>query len=209
MVYRKKAYKRTKRKAPTNLSLQKQITSLKKSAEVKTHERYIDEFPSFNGEIFELAAVSLEQTNANADFRTGNSIKCKMLKMNYKIRNPFTQFNSVRVIVFHDKNQTILDVGDYLAPIELGTGEATLSFRFEGKKYNSKLLYDRVHDMSINDQLVTVRKNIKLNFYSQYNGVQTIPEAGSLKVILVANKDSTDNTRAAFNGAFQLYYTDM
>lgn len=143
--------------------------------------------PDNTGAIIDLCTVAQGVGNAA---RIGDSMKLQNLTLRYQLfADSATASDLVRVIVFHDKENSISTVGQFLA--YQGNPIAPLSPKNEDNKYNTKTLHDQVHSVMFGATLPHRDLVIPLNFHQHYQAGTTTIKDGALKMIVIAANASS------------------
>jgi len=116
----------------------------------------------------------------------------------------------VRVVIFHDKNNTINTVSEYFDSLELGTGQAPLSYKNQANLYNSQLIYDKNSILvpATETQWRVIDLNKQLNIFTNYDQASAQIRTGSIKMILISSVSPGVGSRPAVNLNLKLTYTD-
>ncbi len=208
----------SKRRSSTKSN--KQLTSMVYSAlkkartESKFHNvAYAAVQEDYDGSIDTLNEVPQGVTDST---RIGDSLFMKSINFNYEVFNESlmnytsatarTGEAALRVILFYDKQNTIDTVAEYLA--STGGTNAYLASKRHDKRFETILLYDRIHTNSFNSRsLIAFRKNIKINKYSQFSNAGIGINSGALKIITISDQ-VVGGSIITMKGVFKLWYTD-
>lgn len=144
-----------------------------------------------NGAIYRLDQVPQGVTG---ETRVGDSIKVQSLNIHYFIRDQISGVMAgdyrVRVILFRDKEEYVgTTVSKILDAGLLGTGYACLIPKDHDSRFNSKILYDKVHWLKQTEKTSTNvhRVRIKLGTHIQYSsGALTVVDGG-IKLLLICD----------------------
>lgn len=142
--------------------------------------------PDFNGGILNLCVPS---QGLAYNQRVGDSIKMQNLTMRGRIVAGPTLAESIRLIIFIDKANTITTGAQYFESV--GSIYATLSPKLEANKYQTQVLFDRTFDVSPGYRpMINFDEVIELNVHQHFSpGVTTIKD-NALKYIVISNLNS-------------------
>jgi len=157
--------------------------------------------PDNDGDLVILNSIAQGDSDNTRD---GDKIKMQNLTIRFDVIGNAVTPDLVRLIIFHDKQNVIATVADYLQ------GVSEISSVLQPKNYDqrfrSKTLYDRTFTVSPDGPRIRhVTKVIKLNISTQYQGGTTTALTGSLKFIVLAIPAVAVS---AFNMVSRLTYTD-
>ena len=152
--YRKKKSYRKKQSgtnwgsvAKTALKTAKWVAGL-----VNAEYKYWDVSPSlpiastYNGYI--TGPLCAPPQGTDVESRTGDSIKMVNLTMRLLFQFNGSNFENLRVIIFHDKENSITNVSDFLDIT--GSAMSVLSPKNQINQYDSKTIYDKTFAISAN-----------------------------------------------------------
>lgn len=156
--------------------------------------------PDNDGDIVILNSIAQDDTDST---RNGDKIKMQNLTIRGSVTGNASAADVVRLIIFHDKQNTITTVAAYMASSEI-------SSVFQPKEYDrrfaTKVLFDKSWTVSPDGPRIKYfKKVIKLNIFTQYAAASTTSITGSLKFILIAVPPVATS---AFNMVSRLTYTD-
>lgn len=178
--YKKRRYKKksTRQLALTAL---KMVRKEVQSPELKYHTTIAtSQVVPDNGVIVNLSLVSQGVTDST---RVGDSLTMIKSKWNAQL-NRGSQDTVVRVILFIDNDNTIASPTDFWQTVGFAT--SALGQKRHDKRFNSKVLYDRLFNLDIYNPQSIVNWDIKINKNTQYQGGSTTVESNCLKVFLIS-----------------------
>lgn len=137
--------------------------------------------------------------------RDGDSIKM----MNLTVRGYFISGSfdcSCRFMIILDKQNNISTVGDLVS--DNGTNLATLSSKVYDKRFRSKVLYDKVVQLSADNPRKQFSVVIPILKHTQFNAGTTNIESGALKFLHISDQDPTAITLPVIRYKARLTYVD-
>jgi len=211
--YKKKNYKRYPRKRrgkSRGLSLQRQINQINSRVEIKNKEVFVDQVVDYNGNLFTLCGSMV--AGGSDGQRIGKAIWCKNLSVRFHTHQLFSGFyGMMRVVIFRDKAVTVAGpTGSfgYFAPIEMGTGEAPLSFKNENNQYDTVVLYDQTFVFQEGKRNFVVNKTIPVNAFLNFRESDNVCLTNDIRMVVVSDRPVADAARPSINFASKLHYTD-
>lgn len=158
--------------------------------EYKEFELQTNPTPDFNGTIVNLC-VPAQGIAFNQ--RVGDSIKMQTLTIRGRIVAGPTLAESIRIIVFIDKENQITVGTDMLD--NTGGIYATLGAKNEDNKYRSQVLWDRTFDVSPNDRpIINFQEVIQIDVHEHFTAGLTAIRDNSLKLMMISNLSSVSAT---------------
>lgn len=160
--------------------------------------------PTNNGTVVSLAG-NIIQGDSQAE-RVGDSIKLQNLTMRMLVTPGASATEYLRVIVFHDKQNTISTGANMLALV--GSAQSIISPKNEDNKYQSRILYDKVIPIVPTSAraVFKVHEVFPLNWHCHYSAGTTTVKDGDIKVLFISNTVAASTASIFYN--FQLSYTD-
>lgn len=205
-TYRRKTYRRKRyaRKRGTNwgsvaktaLKTAKWVAGL-----VNAEYKYFDVSPSlpisssYNGYI--TGPLCAPPQGVDVESRTGDSIKMVNMTLRMLINYNGSNYENVRVIVLHDKENSIVNVSDFLDLT--GSSLAVLSPKNQINQYDSKTIFDRTYAISSNRPQVIIHKVIKLNMHTHFQASTTTIKNNAIKLIVIGQQASSGSTFQYFS----------
>lgn len=152
---------------------------------------------NWNGQLYgPLCAPPQGLTYAD---RAGDSIKMKDLTIRFKLTQNAAIQETVRVIIFIDKQNTILTGANYLQAT--GTSNVVLSPKNYNNVYSSKTIYDQCFTITNTRPTVTVSKVFKINLHTHFQAGTTTATNNAIKMIVYSQQIS--------GGTTMQYYSHM
>lgn len=195
---RRKIVKRFKRKAQAkgNSTLTNIAsiagTALKTAMFVKSlvnvEYKYFDQGASlgvanWNGSLTTLCAPA---QGVGALQRTGDSIKMKNLTMRYAWeRNPSGINNEIcRIVIFIDKENSITTGAQFFQSV--GTVNAPFQSKFADNKYDSKILYDKLHYVDLYHPVTVKSIVINIDDHCHFDAGTTTIDKNAIKFLIIS-----------------------
>lgn len=200
--YRKKRYNKKQSGtdwssvASTALKTAKWVAGL-----VNAEYKYWDVSPSlpiastYNGYI--TGPLCAPPQGVDVESRTGDSIKMVNLTMRLLFQFNGLQYENVRVIIFHDKENSITNVSDFLDIT--GSQLAVLSPKNQVYQYDSKTIFDKTYSISSNTPQVLVDQVFKLNMHSHFQASTTTVKNNAIKMIIIGQQPTSGTTFQYFS----------
>lgn len=205
--YKKRRYKKRSnvaqnlmsvaRIAGTALSTAKFVASL-----VNVEYKYYDRGATgliidWNGSIINMVEPT-QGTQANQ--RTGDSIKMKTLTLRYSWRWNNASLNNgevCRIVVIIDKENDISTGAQYFSVV--GTANAPYQVKNADTKFDSRVLYDKVHIVDpVAHPLVFGKAVIKLDTHLRFEAGTITAENNAIKMIII-NQNPTNGSKFSFD----------
>lgn len=216
MVYTKryrryrKTYKRRPKRSGTNwgsvaktaLKTAKWVAGL-----VNAEYKYWDVSPSlpiastFNGYI--TGPLCAPPQGVDVESRTGDSIKMVNLTMRLLFQYNGANFENIRVIIFRDKENSIVNVSDYLDIT--GSIMSVLSPKNQINQYDTKTIFDKTYAISENRPQVLVEKVFKLDMHEHFQASTTNVKNNAIKMIIIGQQATAGTL---FNYFSKITYLD-
>lgn len=214
VVYRKKRYYKNKNTnktvsgtdwgsiAKTALKTAKWVAGL-----VNAEYKYYDVSPSlpiastYNGYI--TGPLCAPPQGVDVESRTGDSIKMVNLTMRLLFQYNGTNFENIRVIIFHDKENSITNVSDYLQLT--GSIMSVLSPKNQVNQYDTKTIFDKTYAISANRPQVLVEKVFKLDMHEHFQASTTTVKNNAIKMIIIGQQAAAGTL---FNYFSKITYLD-
>lgn len=137
----------------------------------------------YTGGMIPLNVIAL---GTNDNQRIGDSVKLQNLVLRYSCQNYPNTVNQFRVLIVWDKQNKISGSGDVLE--YSGSILSTLSPKKYDKRFETKILYDRVHLLDpVNKTQEYVDVVIPINEHTQFDSGTTTVNTGALKLIALSN----------------------
>lgn len=155
------------RRKPATKKLAKRVRKLEVSKERKTIDSQVTNQASNTVPVF-IQLTNIVQGNTDIT-RIGNKIMITGVQLKYTVTDTVT--NPVRIMLVLDKqtNGALLAANDILE--DSTTGDAIISPRNRDESLRFRVLYDKVHLISVNGQASAfVSKFIKLNVPVKFDG---------------------------------------
>lgn len=169
---------------------------------VNVEYKFLDQLytiaPDHFGDLTVLNPIPQGDTDSTRD---GDSVKLQNLTIRGRFLGSGTS-DQVRVIIFHDKANSISTPSDYIG---IGNTAAVLNPKNYDNRFLTKVLYDRTHMIQTTNQQAQFEKVIRLNFHTQFSNGTTTVVSGALKMIVLGTP-ATATT--GFNMVSRLTYTD-
>lgn len=195
-VYRKKRGTNWGSVAKTALKTAKWVAGL-----VNAEYKYFDVSPSlpiastYNGYI--TGPLCAPPQGVDVESRTGDSIKMVNMTLRMLINYNGVNYENIRVIVVHDKENSIVNVSDFLDLT--GTSLAVLSPKNQINQYDSKTIFDKTYSISANRPQVIIHKVIKLNMHTHFQASTTTIKNNAIKLIVLGQQASSGATFQYFS----------
>ena len=190
--YRKKSYRKKKSSgtnwgsvAKTALKTAKWVAGL-----VNAEYKYFDVSPSlpiastYNGYI--TGPLCAPPQGTDVESRTGDSIKMVNMTLRMIINYNGANYENIRVIIVHDKENSIVNVSDFLDIT--GTSMAILSPKNQINQYDSKTILDKTYGVSGNRPQVIIEKVIKLDMHTHFQASTTTVKNNAIKLIVIGQQ---------------------
>lgn len=165
------------------------------NAEYKYADQSQGAAASTNGGTIGELCQTIQGTGANAN-RTGDSIKLKNLTIRMQMKQNGSVQESIRVIIFIDKQNTIAGFSTLLASV--GTANAIYSPKLENNKFDTKILYDKTFVITTNNPIKEVEKVIKLGWHQTYNTGTNTVNNNCLKIGFISQQATAGTTFAYY-----------
>lgn len=172
------------------------------NVEYKRHNTQLSQADvDYDGSIYYLNQISQGDTDLTRD---GDSVKIQNLNLRYNIASSSQTF--ARVIVFWDKQDQIVNPGDFLETV--GSGYAPNSAKNYDNRFRTKTLYDRKHNLSVGGGLQNIVDTvIPINLHTQFYAGTTGIRTGALKILMISERTPATNI-CAFSGLSYVTFTD-
>lgn len=202
MVYRKGNYRKKKYKSKSS-QLYRDVKHLKQiiNVEEKKVNNSTISAPGWLGEIIQLNTIAQGVTDTTRD---GDSLKLQDLYFRLAVTNVRTAV--ARVIIFWDQQNKVALAPAAVSLLDnIGTGDAPLSYKDYDKRFETKILYDRVINIDPNNQQKIYQGKLRISKHTQFENGSTTINTGSLKVLFLGDA-STGQTQ--FRWVSRLTFTD-
>lgn len=151
--------------------------------EYKEYEVKANPTPDYNGAIVNLCVPA--QGTANSQ-RIGDGFKMQNLTFRGYVKAGPTLHESIRVLIFIDKQNQITTGADLLD--NTGTGYATLSSKNEDNKYMSRVLYDRTFQVSPGYRpIIHFEGVIPIDLHQHFQAGTTTIKDNALKQMVISD----------------------
>lgn len=183
-------------------------TAMKLKDMINTEYKFTDDL--LNGQLFDNNGLMLTFNDgitqgANDNQRVGDSIKNQSLTIRYYLANNAPGVPSMaRVIVLWDPQVRITAVNQVLE--NTGTPLAPISAKLYDTRFQSRFLYDRIHNIYPDKPQDYVDIVIPVNLHTQYLAGSTTLTTGALRLILISNQVGAAAPSMTMFG--RLTYTD-
>ena len=158
----------------------------------------------YDGTIITLNDVAQGDTSLTRD---GDSIKCQSMDLNVQLACDTVSCVG-RVIVFHDKQNTVSSATDLIDVA--GTAMAPHGFKEWDHRFKTQVLWDSgpIHMIVSTDKAIKqLRKKIELNLHTQFDSGTTTIESGAIKMLLISNRANSSNEMDVLYHS-RIYFTD-
>ena len=108
-----------------------------------------------------------------------------------------SNFENLRVIIFHDKENSITNVSDFLDIT--GSAMSVLSPKNQINQYDSKTIYDKTFAISANRPQILVEKVFKLDMHTHFQASTTTVKNNAIKMIIIGQQPSSGTTFQYFS----------
>lgn len=206
---KRRIQKRRYKKAPQKSSTLSNIasiagTALKTAMFVKSlvnvEYKYFDSAASLAVQTWNggLSSLCLPAQGVGALQRTGDSIKMKTLTLRYAWeRNPLGINNEVcRIVIFIDKENSITLGSQYFTAI--GTVNAPFQSKNPDNKYDTKVLYDKLHYVDTYRPVTVKSLVINIDEHCHFNIGTTTVDKNALKMLLIS-QTATNGPQFTYN----------
>lgn len=141
--------------------------------------------------------------------RVGDSLRMESMKIHYILENVDSSIaHYARVIVFYDKPNDISTSSQLLQHV--ATVQVINSAKQYDNRFNSNILYDRVHTLAAQGRQTSksrTKKTIRIGKFTQFVSGTTGIDTGALKIIMFSEEPSpAANVNIDFT--FRLKYKD-
>jgi len=167
---------------------------------VNAEYKYYDVSPSlpiasnYNGYI--TGPLCAPPQGTDVESRTGDSIKMVNMTLRMLVNYNGANYENLRVIIVHDKENSIVNVSDFLDLT--GSSLAVLSPKNQINQYDSKTIFDKTYGISANRPQVIIEKVIKLNMHTHFQASTTTVKNNAIKLIVIGQQ-------AASGSSFQYF----
>ncbi len=207
-----------KRRGPSKMRASRSLTKRVRKLEIKVkhndpedkyHNRRVNVGATNAGSLTELADIPVgdEDIQRNGDSVFLKVLHCNMVCFNRSGTAADEQY--VRVIVIHDKENSILNVSDFWSAEYLGVANAPLGFKNHDKRFQSRVLYDTMMVMpAVGGGSIQKRQfKVPLKYNTQYESASVTITSGSLKVFIIGD-DAADPSNPNVDFTSRIYYED-
>lgn len=154
------------------------------NTEYKAADGAFSNSPDWNGSVFTIAAIA---QGLNDNQRVGDSLKLQKLTLrNTMARGAADCF--LRVMILRDDQNKVAAVSDVLA--QSGNIYGVISPKNYDKRFQTKILYDRVFILDSSDPIKIMDVVLDLNWHIQFNNATTTVNTGDLKMLLISNQSA-------------------
>lgn len=172
--------------------------------EYKEFEVNANPTPDYNGAIVQLCSPA---QGIQFGQRVGDSIKVQTLTIRGRVVAGPTLAESVRIIVFIDKQNQIVTGADMLD--NTGTIYATLGGKFEDTKYRSQILFDRTFDVSPGYRpIINFSEVLQIDTHTHFSAGSTTIRDNALKQMVISNLASGSATAQVVWCSYASYTDD-
>lgn len=139
--------------------------------------------------------------------RIGDSLKMQTLTFRGKVIAGPTLAETVRIIVFNDKQNQITLGSQFIDNV--GGPYAVLGAKNEATKYNTQILWDRTFNVSPNDKpIIDFEAVIPIDLHTKFNPTQTSIQTNSLKQFVISGLSSAQATAQVLWCSYVSYTDD-
>lgn len=149
---------------------------------------------TYNGAIITLCNPT-QGTNVNQ--REGDSIKMKNLTLRAQFKQNGTVQESIRMILFIDKQNNINACSDLLAAV--GVSNAIYSPKLEVNKFDSKILWDKTYIISTDSPIKEIERVIKIGYHEQFVASSATLATNALKIAFISQSSLAGTTYAFYS----------
>lgn len=162
-------------------------------------------YPSSSGELLDWSQIA---QGDSAGQREGNSVKLQRLVVRGTVlKNASATNTRCRIIVFHDKDDTVSAVTDVLDGTAVATVNAPMATKNYDNRFKTKILYDKMMLLDTYNISRTFKINIPLNFHAMYDSTgATDHSKGVLRCIMITNETGANYPTVTYFG--HVSYTD-
>lgn len=180
--------------------LYRDVSYLKKviNVEIKHTDSELVITPGYNGALYTFNGLAQGDTDGTRD---GDSLKVQDFAFKCLINN--NRVGTARVIVLWDQGNEITGVSDVLN--NSGTAYAPLSLKDWDKRFESKIIFDKMIHLGPYNQTKFFKKKLRIGKHTQFEAGTTTINSGALKMIFIG--DSNVNM-TSFRFISRLTYTD-
>jgi len=182
--------------ASTALQTAKWVATL-----VNAEYKYFDVSPSlpiastYNGYI--TGPLCAPPQGVDVESRTGDSIKMVNLTMRMILNYNGSNYENIRVIIFNDKENSMVNVSDFLDLT--GTSLAILSPKNQINQYDTKTIFDKTYALSANTPQVLIEEVFKLDMHTHFQASTTTVKNNAIKLIVIGQQVSGGGTFQYFS----------
>ena len=142
---------------------------------------------SFSGYLAQLNNISQGITDST---RVGDSCKIQNLVFRTLLARNGADAQ-MRLILFWDKQAKVTSSSDILQ--NTGTIFSPLSPKNYDKRFQTKILYDKVFNLNTDNPMRSLDLVIPINQHTQYNGATNLVNTGYLGVLFISNINTANN----------------